>query len=391
MSLLKALRGVRDLSGTFGSPSTLKQRIASDGGYLLTKAPPAELYGHIVWLAMQVHNTAGKFHHTFTSLKDVIGPAAGAKAQRAANLKDILLGRAGLVSSAEEMQKKTAALIARLSQFDGSLSEANLQVQRYTDRESEILAHVNAIVQSYTDKITSLQTKSEEALKKWEQYSYAAAFSSVGLFFAGLFLIILAPATWGWSAVAGGALMAGGVAAAGGLGAAAEKQLKIHEQLQRDIAQAKREQRQKIALKLDLGSLNDRVKQVGPALTDVIANLKTIEGVWVDTQVMFKAIIKDKWGRRIRMVSETGQRLGVSAPGIDEAVSTVLGVLLNLGGDYDNIAKTLRAARKRDFNAPWSATEEMNIRNAETAWRELEKYASEQFGLDEPRESQPRN
>jgi hypothetical protein len=134
------MKNVRALTGEFGDPTTVKQQIAATGGkYLLSKDPPNEIYAHIIWLAMQIQGAASTFNHTFGSVKEVLSPSVGTKEERAGYLKDMLIGKGGLVSTAEEMKKKTAALLSKLATFDGKITEANNRVITFTGQQSVIL------------------------------------------------------------------------------------------------------------------------------------------------------------------------------------------------------------------------------------------------------------
>src|SRR5688572_22107889 len=51
---VEAMRKVQGLSATFGNPSLIKKKILENQSYLTSKTAPAEVYGHIIWLAMQM-------------------------------------------------------------------------------------------------------------------------------------------------------------------------------------------------------------------------------------------------------------------------------------------------------------------------------------------------
>ncbi len=278
-----AMRKLQNLTGDFGNPTILKKRIAMDSNYLFTPTPPSEIYSHIVWLAMQIQNVAGTFNYTFDNLKDAIGPNAGTKEERAQNLKEILIGRGGLVYQAEDMKKMTSALISKLATFEGKIADANEQMVTYTSQESAILEVANRLIGEFTDKIENeLKPASNAAWKAWRDYTIAAVTVSVGLAVIGCLLVVLAPVTFGTTGIAGMALTAGGVVAAGVLGAAAAKQRTLYNSLLDQIAGAESEKQKKVALKNDLTGLNGQIMVVGKGLSDFKNNLNIIEGIWVD-------------------------------------------------------------------------------------------------------------
>ncbi|HMD99551.1 MAG TPA: alpha-xenorhabdolysin family binary toxin subunit A [Terriglobia bacterium] len=280
---LTAMKDVRDLSSDFGNPSTLKKRLGENPDYIFTKDPPNEIYAHIVWLASQIQNAASTFTFTFASLKDLIGPSAGTPAERAQNLKDVLIGQGGLVSTADDMKKKTSELLRKLMAFDGKFSAANEHVQRYAGQSSDILAAANKLVGDLTNDIENrLKPASEAAWKAWRDYTIAASVTSVGLFLIGAVMFALAPVTFGATAIAGGVLMAGGVACAAALGSAAKSQRDVYNDLQAEIAQKEEEKKKKVRLVSDLTGFNGQIGLVAPAMKDFKKNLETIESIWLD-------------------------------------------------------------------------------------------------------------
>jgi hypothetical protein len=277
-----AMGKLQALTTTFGSPTLLKQKLITDSTYLLTAQPPSEIYAHIVWLAMQIQNTASTFSFTFANLKELLGPDAGTEDQRASNLKEVLIGRGGLVSLAEEMKNKTAVLIGKLAGFDGSVSEANEQMRAYTGQGSAMLKAAARLVGEYTDTLADLDRQKDQAWAAWRDYTIAAVTTSVGLCAIGGLLIVMAPFTFGTSVLAGGACIAAGATAAGVLGHAAKDQRDLYNKLIDDIKDAERKKQKKVQLVTDLTSFDSQIQLVGQGITDFKTNLSVIEGVWTD-------------------------------------------------------------------------------------------------------------
>lgn len=263
---LDAMTNVHNLASEFGDPSSLKRRICEDGNYLLTAEPPSEIYGHIVWLATQIENAASTFTYTLANLAPLLSPTAGTPEERAANLKLILVGDGGLVSTAEDMKKKTADLLQKLTTFDGKISEANKQILTYVTSESKIMQTVNQLIGKYKDDIdNNLKPAADAAYKSWRDYTIAAVTTSVGITILTL-----------------GILWPVGLGLGIGLGVAAANQMKIYNRLMDDIKKQQAEIAKKTRLKTDLTGLNGSMSFVAPALKNFKSSLETIEGVWVN-------------------------------------------------------------------------------------------------------------
>lgn len=260
---VEALKRVRDLASTFGAPVLLKKQIQSDPGYLNGKTPPPDIYAHIVWLANQIYNTAATFRWTLANLRELL--AAGTDQQKADNLKEILVGQAGLVSQAEVMKGLTQDLLKKLLAFDGSISEANEQVQRYSGQGSKLLEKANGDIGSTRDTIDNvLRPASDEAYKRWRDYTISAVTTSVGVMVLSAGLLF--PISIGLGA---------------GLGVAAEKERQAYNDLLAEIATKEEDIQKKTRLVADLTGFNKRVNQVAPALSKFKTSLETVEGVWV--------------------------------------------------------------------------------------------------------------
>jgi hypothetical protein len=282
-NVVTALKNVKALTSEFGDPSTVKSKIATTGGsYLLTSQPPDEIYAHIIWLAMQIQGAASTFNNTFASVKDLLNPSVGTKDERASYLKEVLIGRGGLVSTAEDMKAKTAALLSKLATFDGKVTDANIQVVKYTSQQSDIMKAANALVAEFTKNIEEFQTQSEAAEKAWRDYTIAACVTSVGLAILSCVLLVLAPFTFGTTAAIAGGLAVGAVAAAGALGNAAKRQRDEYDRLLGEIKKTEADKQLKVQLVSDLTALNSQVTLVGTGLSDFKTNLGVIEGVWTD-------------------------------------------------------------------------------------------------------------
>lgn len=276
---LTAMTHLVDLTSTFGNPAILKRRISENPNYVFTPEPPSEIYGHIVWLAMQIQNAASTFNYTFASLKDLLDPSAGTPQVRAQNLKDVLVGRAGLVSTAGDMRKKTEDLLRKLTAFDAKIAAANDQMMHYLAGELGILADAEKLVGKYKADMDTYEASARESYALWKRYTIAASVASVTLFVIGAVITAFSFFT---TLPVGEFLMLGGVAAATGLGIAAKKARDTYDEAVRQKNHAEAEQKKKLDLVNDLKGLNGQIGEVAPALADFATNLGTIEGVWLD-------------------------------------------------------------------------------------------------------------
>lgn len=282
-SAVDAMRDLQALSSQFGNPTTLKDRIAHDVDYLFTPAPPDEIYGHIVWLAMQIQDAASTFKHTMVNLQRLIGTQAGTRDERAAFVKALLVGPGSLAARAADMQAKTRMLIDKLTAFERKISSANDKMLVYTSQESDLLKYANRLAGEYKDKIDNeLKPASAAAWKAWLGYTIAAVTASVTLVTAGLLTLFLAPVTFGATLTVTTGLVAGGVLAAAALGAAAAYQRGVYNSLLDQITATEAAQQLKIALVSDLTALNDKIGGVGTGLKDFKDKLSVIEGIWLD-------------------------------------------------------------------------------------------------------------
>lgn len=260
---LDAMKNVQGLSSDFGNPSEIKKKIAEDGNYLFGSEAPHEIYGHIIWLAIQIQNAADTFSFTMMSLQQFL--AFGSPQEKASNLKMILTGPGGLASTAADMVKKCSVLSQKLANFDANFTNSNDQLHEYVGGSSEILKSANDLVGQYKQDLASLREAADNAIAAWRNYTIAAV--SVGIGLTVLTGGLLAPVALGVSI---------------GLGVAAQKQKDLYNDLMGDIADKGVELKQKTRLVTDLTGLNAQLGDVVPAMTKFKTMLGEIQGVWTD-------------------------------------------------------------------------------------------------------------
>ena len=263
---LGVMKDVHDLSAHFGNPHIVKKRISEDGNYLFGKTPPDEIYGHIIWLAVQIQNAAGAIKNYLTpeKLDRLLNPDRTPDPQkRARYLTEILTGKGGVQSKADKMKNLTADLLQKMTSFDGQMNAANKDLLEYVGAESEILADANQTVGDLNAGIKDLQGKADEAMEQWRNYTIAAVASSVGVMI-----------------ITGGLALPIAAGLGGGLGAAAAMAMDVYNDLMADIAKAEVEVAKKTRLVTDLTGFNSQVALVTPAMSSFIQTLEEVEGVW---------------------------------------------------------------------------------------------------------------
>jgi hypothetical protein len=278
--VVAAMKKVQGLTAIFGNPKQIKDQ--KDSNYLLKDEPPTEIYAHMIWMAMQLQGAASTYTNTLDGIKDLLDPSMGTKETRAGYLKEILIGKGGLVSVAEDMKKKTNALRDKVRLFGGQISDANDELVRYTSQQSDIVKAANDAIAEIKRTIDELKIKSDAADKAWRDFTIAAVAASVGLAILSCLCLVLAPFTFGTTAAVSVGLGLGAVAAATALGIAAENQRKEYNRLCGEMKIAEGKQQQKVLLVSDLTALNRQIALVGGGMSDFNNNLSVIEGIWLD-------------------------------------------------------------------------------------------------------------
>ena len=289
--VVAAMKKVQGLTTEFGNPQQIKEKLQADINFLLADdEPPAEIYSHIIWLALKIQNAAQDFTDVFSLVESKLDPKRFSKEQAAKNFKDLLIGQDGLVTIADDMFQKTEKLRQKLSAFGGRLKEANQEFVTYTSQSSAIMKAANDAIADLKRDIDLFTTQSEIAEKAWRDYTIAAVTVSVGLAIIGCLLLVLAPFTFGKTVALAAGVAAGAVAAAGALGHAAAKQLEEYHRLVGLINSAKAEQQKKTLLVTDLTSFNQQITLVGTGMEDFDKNLSIISAIWLNIASRLKHI-----------------------------------------------------------------------------------------------------
>jgi hypothetical protein len=285
---LDGMRSVNELSGTFGAPQTVKSEIIKNPNYLTSKTPPKEIYGHMIWLANQIQNSASTFSFTFSSLRDVLGQ--GTDKERADNLKMILMGPGGLVSTADDMKLKTQSLISSVLSFDKDFTTANNKILEYAGKSSEIMTETGRLIGQLDTSITETNNSAADAYAQWRNFTIAAVAAPIGILIITGGLCILFPPAAGVIAVVGTLAATG---AAVGLTLAASAAMKNYNNLMAEVKKLEGQKQQKVRLRTDLQGLNSNIGLVTPALTTFKNNLDEINGVWTDVSMNLAYIVNN--------------------------------------------------------------------------------------------------
>jgi hypothetical protein len=239
--------------------------MAGDGSYVTSSTPPAEIYGHIVWLAWQIETAATSFTSTFQTLFEVLKPSYGTVAERASFLRSLLVQPGGLASTAATKHSEVSQLLQKMAGFATEVNAAAAQVQKYSAAGSQILVDANQLLGRLESDLVTLREASDEAYKKWRDYTISAVSTSVPI------LILSFGALWPLA-----------VGLGLGLGVAAGLQRKAYEDLMGQIRGKDIEVQQKTQLVTDLRALNTRMPEMVASVSTFQTDLAKIESVWVD-------------------------------------------------------------------------------------------------------------
>lgn len=278
-AVLAQIKILKDLSGTFGDPTSLKRNILSDPRYLTSGAPPVEIYGNIVWLAHQISSTASMFKFTMKALNQMLDPTLEPSAQkRAENLREILVGPGGLQSCAKAMYDQTRLLKNKLLTFDGNCTEVETALKPYLapTGANSLVSEVSGLLSGIDDDITTLTASSTAAYNQWLAYTISASVSSVTV-------LVL---SFGW-------LLPVAAALGGGLGAAAAVARKNYEKLCSQLKDAGVEKTKKTQLITDLTGLNTQLGDVSTSIGKFHTSLERVEGVWLGVELSLDDIVRN--------------------------------------------------------------------------------------------------
>jgi hypothetical protein len=274
-----AMKRLHDEALVFGDPRVIKNRLATDGAYLNGAEPPSEIYGHIIWLASQIQQTATMFDLSYAGLLQDLDPSK-TPAQRMAALKEILTGNGGLVSEADAMKRKTERLVQILAAFDGRLNEANEAFKRFSG--GDLIARVDRRIGALSATIDTSQKAADAAYNRWIGYTAGAVTAAV---VGAIITIAIVVASAGTLTLAAGAAALVTVGATSALAYAAIASRKLYNEMTDEVNKSTEDKRKKTMLAADLRGLNTRIDVVQPALGNFRSKLAGTIGVWNDASM----------------------------------------------------------------------------------------------------------
>jgi hypothetical protein len=262
-----AMKALQALSTQFGDPASLVRQLAEDPAVLQTDTAPEEVYTHIVWFATKLYQAANTYNQTLDELVTLLNPAnCGDKESCAAVLKDILVGKRGLQSTAEDMVTKANALVKAMAHFDTELKPRVDTMTKYTAHSSQFRQDVDNAIGKDAQNIDTYQAAVNHAHKVWRDYTISATTTSVGV------MVLSGGLAWPVAA-----------ALAGGLGKAAADARKAYDKVCNQLHAAQADKKKKILLKHDLGALNSSMEPTSKAATEFMSVLEKALGVWSTT------------------------------------------------------------------------------------------------------------
>jgi hypothetical protein len=258
-----AMKGVQDLSKSFGDPTALIKELASNPAILQTDTAPTQLYVHIVWFATKLYQTATTFNQTLGQLMTILNSVP--RAQLPETLASILTGPGGLQSSAASMVTLANNLIQDLAQFNQSLTPATTTMANYTANSSKFYQDVVADVGQDSQDVQTFQDQADSAYKLWRDLTISAVTTSVGL------VVLTGGMAWPVSAVL-----------AGVLGDQAQKARDAYDTACAKRDAASEDEQKKMALQVDLGAFNHQMTPVNTAAANFLQALEKVVGVWTN-------------------------------------------------------------------------------------------------------------
>ena len=266
-NVITAMKDLNTLSATFGDPATLSHQLASDPSILQTDTAPTEIYTHIVWFATKLHEVASTHNQTLDSIVERLKPSVcGTQQQCASVFRQILTGKDGLQSTAEDMLTKANALVQVMAQFNESLEPSAKAMAKYTTESSQFYQYVENAISVDSQNINTYTATAYTAHQKWIDDTIAAVSSSISV------LVLSCGLAWPVS-----------VGLGIGLGVAAGNARNAYEQVETLLKAANTDDQKKMHLKHDLQALNDNLipssnaaKNLENKLIDIAEVLSTI-------------------------------------------------------------------------------------------------------------------
>jgi hypothetical protein len=274
---IAAMGQIQALATQFGDPVALMAELAKNPAVLQTDTAPTEVYTHIVWFATKLYQAAMTFNQTLAAFMQLLNPAnCGTPTECGTILQQVLTGKGGLQSTAQDMVGKCNDLVAALAGFNQSLKPSTDELGNYTANSSTFYEDVQKAITQDDSDIQTYQDEADEAYKLWKDLTIAAVSTSVGL------IVLTGGMAWPLAAVA-----------AGVLGDQATKARNAYNEACDQLHAAEADDQKKILLKNDLDSFNKQLTPINDAATTFITTLQQVTSVWVGIGSDLDFIVKN--------------------------------------------------------------------------------------------------
>ncbi len=293
-NVVTAMQAVQALSTEFGDPTTLMAQLATNPAILDSSTPPAELYTHIIWTALQIYNASQTFNQTLGAFIELLNPAnCGTKTQCGQTLAQVLTGDGGLQSTAVAAEATVNGLIQHVATFNGLMTPANTTIQTYTTTDSQFYKDAVAAAGQDAADVITFQQDADAAYKAWKNYTIEAVSVSVGI------MVISCGLAWPAAAVAAGVLGHDAVEARDNYNKyCAERNNSSEDELKKQ------------QLITDLGGLDTAVSSVAQALTNFSDMLAKVAAAWVQISSDLNVIVTKYTPEQLADYSFVNQALG---------------------------------------------------------------------------------
>jgi hypothetical protein len=140
-AFVTSIAGLNALAIEAGGAAALNSELSTDPAALQGDAPPASLFGRLVWLANRTFNVAENAASTLSGLPQLLAPSVGDVADRARALKLVLAGPGGLTEAFGQIRMQSAQAEAALGAFATRIAAVSRQLA-----ESKLLNQANVAI-----------------------------------------------------------------------------------------------------------------------------------------------------------------------------------------------------------------------------------------------------
>jgi hypothetical protein len=153
-SFIGASRDMARMGAELGGPHNLRQRLAADSEYLSGIHAPDDVYGSIVWTAIQGEKLAESISSKLAGLPDLIGDA-----------RQVLAGNDGIVDKANAIARNLRQLADKVASYGPRLTASILMIQKteIVNQANRAIGGMKADNRTFEEKAA----KATEDMKGW--------------------------------------------------------------------------------------------------------------------------------------------------------------------------------------------------------------------------------